>query len=158
MRYRRLMRALLVVVVLFVSSCGAKAKPAAEPETGSRGRMTVTETTVEVIDYVYFEPGSSEVGEDQNATLDAVASTLEQNKGITKVEVQGFADASEADPTALSQARAEAVLASLVSKGTAAERLVAKGYATDTAKLTDDPDQQPKTKRIVGFLILERLD
>jgi len=146
------MRVLLVVALLLVSSCGSKAKPA-EPER--QKRMTVTETTIEVIDFTYFAPDSAEIAADQHDVLAAIVSTLEGNPDITKIEVQGHAEATENDPASLSQARADAVLAYLTSKGIDAGRLVAKGYGTDTVS-TEDPAQAPKTNRMVSYLILER--
>jgi outer membrane protein OmpA-like peptidoglycan-associated protein len=149
------MRAVLVVAVLIVSSCGSKAKPAADPDPEPR-TLTVTETIVEVIDYTFFAPDSAEIAADQTALLDAIASTLEANPEITKVEVQGHADAGERDPAAVSQARADAVVAYLVAKGVDAGRLVAKGYGTDAPLPTEDPAEQATANRAVGYMILER--
>ena len=117
--------------------------------------MTVTETTVEVIDYTHFAPDSAEIAADQTDVLDAIASTLAANPEITKVEVQGHADASERDPAAISQSRADAVVAYLVSKGVEAGRLVAKGYGTAP---TEEPAEQTTANRAVGYLILDRSD
>jgi outer membrane protein OmpA-like peptidoglycan-associated protein len=149
------MRVLLVIAVLSVSSCGSKTKPAEEPE---RRKMTVTDTVIEMIDYTHFAPDSAAIGGDQTAVLDAIASTLEANPDITKVEVRGYADATESDPATISQTRAEAVVAYLVAKGIDAGRLVARGHGTDAAGPMDDEADHATANRVVGYMILERLD
>jgi outer membrane protein OmpA-like peptidoglycan-associated protein len=150
------MRLLLLVAVLMVSSCGSKAKPAEEPEPERKRTVTTTDEVIEVIDYTHFAPDSAEITDGETDVLDAVASTLEGNPDITKVEVQGHADASEQDPAGIAQARADAVVAYLVAKGIAVERLVARGYAADVAMPPEIAADQASANRTVGYLILER--
>jgi outer membrane protein OmpA-like peptidoglycan-associated protein len=154
------MRLVMLIAGLFLASCACQPKPAAAPAVEADPpppkRMVVTETVVEVIDYVNFAPNSAEIVTEEHAGLDAIASTLEENPAITKVEVQGHADASETDPAGIAQARAEAVVAYLVAKGIAADRLVAKGYAADVTMTQDSAADQAAANRSVGYLILER--
>jgi outer membrane protein OmpA-like peptidoglycan-associated protein len=155
------MRIVVLVAVLFLASCACPQKSASEPAVVEEPppppkRIVVTETVVEVIDYTRFAPNSAEIVAEEHVELDAIASTLVETPAITKVEVQGHADASETDPAGIAQARAEAVVAYLVAKGIAADRLVAKGYAADvTVSMGDAPDQA-SANRAVTYLVLER--
>jgi outer membrane protein OmpA-like peptidoglycan-associated protein len=81
---------------------------------------------------VNFATGSSELTDTAQAILDDVAQTLLANPDI-RVEVGGHTDitGSRAVNTRLSQARAESVMAYLVSKGVDAPRLTARGYGPD---------------------------
>jgi OOP family OmpA-OmpF porin len=78
---------------------------------------------------VTFEPGRSTLKPDSYTILDLVATSLIGNPDV-KVEIGGYTDntGSAATNTRLSQARADAVLNYLASKGVAPERMVAKGY------------------------------
>jgi peptidoglycan-associated lipoprotein len=70
------------------------------------------------------------------ATLDKQAAWLQQYPSW-KVKIQGFADdpGSADQNVKLSQQRAEAVRAYLVSKGVSPARLAAKGYGRDPERL-----------------------
>lgn len=85
-------------------------------------------TTV-VLRGVTFEPGRAALRPDSYTILDIVASSLVGNADI-RVEIAGHTDAtgSMATNTRLSQARADAVMAYLASKGVAPNRMTAKGY------------------------------
>ncbi len=146
--------ATVVLTSLLLFACGKKPAPA-EPEQ-KRGRMTVTDTIVEVIDHILFGVDSAELSDDSRQKLDATVATLEGNPDITKVEAQGHADTSDADPAGISQARADAVVAYLVSKGIAPERVVAKGYGTDKAVEPAEGIDPAALQRSVMFMILER--
>jgi OOP family OmpA-OmpF porin len=78
---------------------------------------------------VTFEPGRSTLKPDSYTILDLVATSLLGNPDV-KIEIGGHTDntGSAATNTRLSQARADAVMAYLASKGVAAGRMVAKGY------------------------------
>jgi outer membrane protein OmpA-like peptidoglycan-associated protein len=85
--------------------------------------------TAVVLRGVTFEPGRSALKADSYTILDLVAASLIGNADI-KIEIGGHTDntGAAATNTRLSQARADAVMTYLASKGVAPERMVAKGY------------------------------
>ena len=108
----------------------------------------------------YFAKGSATLDATAKRTLDAQAVWLSANGGWL-VKLQGHADDQsdlEAD-RALSQRRAEAVMAYLVSKGVDPSRLWAKGYARDRL-VRDCPDIECKAqnRRVVSNLRTEKDD
>jgi outer membrane protein OmpA-like peptidoglycan-associated protein len=78
---------------------------------------------------VTFEPGRSTLKPDSYTILDLVATSLLGNPDV-RIEIGGHTDntGSAATNTRLSQARADAVMAYLASKGVAPDRMIAKGY------------------------------
>ena len=82
-----------------------------------------------VLKGVNFETNKAVLLAGSAATLDQVATGLTTHPNV-KVEIQGYTDnvGDAAYNTKLSQSRANAVMAYLVSKGVAADRITAKGY------------------------------
>jgi outer membrane protein OmpA-like peptidoglycan-associated protein/tetratricopeptide (TPR) repeat protein len=81
---------------------------------------------------VFFDTGKSDIRSESNAELDRLVKLLKDVPTL-KVELSGHTDntGSPISNISLSQARAEAVVNYLVSKGIAKTRLVAKGYGSD---------------------------
>lgn len=81
---------------------------------------------------VYFAQDSARLDSVAMATLDSQAAWLARNPNWL-IKLQGFADdsGSEAKMKTLSQQRADAAMAYLVSKGVDARRMWAKGYGND---------------------------
>ena len=84
-----------------------------------------------------------------------VSGILKERDDIRKVEVQGHTDADGDDThnLELSQARAEAVVAYLVKKGIAADRLTAKGYGETKPLVPNDSKANKQKNRRVQFVI-----
>lgn len=82
-------------------------------------------------EYVRFPRGESEPLAESEAVLAEIIAVMQENPQVRLVEVGGHADMNEgtdAETVALSQQRAESVVALLVAGGVDAERLTAKGY------------------------------
>lgn len=103
---------------------------------------------------VFFKAGSAEIDQTAIVTLDKQAAWLNQYPAW-RAKIQGFADdpGSLEAQTALSQKRADAVMAFLVSRGIAANRLTAKGYGRDRL-VRDCPEIECKSvnRRVITNL------
>ncbi len=115
-----------------------------------RGRVVVTDTSIEILDSIYFAKDSDAVQSRSRAIVDAIAATLAGNPDIAKVEIGGHASADEGDVWGLSAHRANAVRDALVAKGIARTRLVVVPYGAT------QPLRDADTTRRVSFQIAER--
>ncbi|MEO8554501.1 MAG: OmpA family protein [Kofleriaceae bacterium] len=129
-------------------------RPAEAPP--ERGRVVVTDTETTILDVVDFAPGTATLRGTSPATLDAVADTMRGNPSIELIEVQSHIRDRGDGPAALelSQQRADAVVAYLVTAGIEPARLTAQGYG-DTQPI--DRATPAKNER-VAFLILKRAE
>jgi outer membrane protein OmpA-like peptidoglycan-associated protein/uncharacterized protein YfaP (DUF2135 family) len=123
-----------------------------------RGRVVVTNTSIEILDNVYFETGSATIKRQSLPILDAVAATLGSNPTIARVEVQGHTDerGDDARNLDLSDRRAAAVRDYLVGKGVEGARLEAKGYGGTQPLDPRHAELAWAKNRRVAFLILRR--
>ena len=87
-----------------------------------------------------------------------VVSVLETHPDIALVQVEGHTDSvgSERLNTALSQARAESVVAYLVAHGVASSRLVARGFGPSRPLASNATRTGREANRRVEFRVLER--
>ena len=90
-----------------------------------RGQVMISESQLRILEAIFFAEGEAEIAASSRPILDAVAATLRGNPQLTRVEVQGHADAREESPWRLSAERAAAVLAALTDRGVEASRLLA---------------------------------
>jgi len=123
-----------------------------------RGRVVVTDTSIEILDMVYFEYDKAIIKKESYPILDAVAATLNGNPAIQLVEVQGHTDerGDDAYNLDLSDRRAHSVRDYLISKGVDEKRLTAQGYG-ETQPLDRGHNEAAWAKnRRVAFLILKR--
>ncbi|WP_425483805.1 OmpA family protein [Hongsoonwoonella zoysiae] len=106
----------------------------------------------------YFAKGSAALDDTAKMTLDSQAEFLKANPNWY-AKIQGFADdpGEEAANVALSQKRADAVMAYLVSKGVAPDRLWAKGYGMERlVRDCDDIECKAQNRRAVTNLREEK--
>jgi len=124
------------------------------------GRVVVTDTDVEILDPVTFEPGKVRFKATSIPALDAVAATLHGNPSIQLVEVQSHTDerGDDAANLRLTQARARVVVEYLIAKGIDAARLDAQGYG-ETQPLDNGHDEAAWAKNArIAFVIVKRVD
>ena len=112
------------------------------------------------LDNIYYNYDKWDIRTDAEPTLTKLAETLAENPSL-KIQLSSHTDCRGKDDynATLSQKRAESAVNFLISKGIAAERLVAKGYGEsqpavvcDCAKCTED---QHQANRRTTFKVLE---
>ena len=91
---------------------------------------------------IHFDNNSAALKASSYPVLDEIVQGMKQQPEL-KVEIQGHTDISgtHAYNMSLSQRRADAVKAYLVSKGIAAERMITKGYGPDRPVATNKTGQ-----------------
>ncbi len=108
---------------------------------------------------VYFGTGKSRIQKRSFALLDNIASVLQAHPEILLVKVEGHADprGSEEFNLKLSHRRAVAVVAYLVRRGVAEDRLIAKEHGETAPERPDAvTDQEHEANRRVQFKIFAR--
>ena len=121
--------------------------------------MVVTTGSIAILDKVYFETNKAKIKAESDTLLKEIAQVLQKNPYIKLVEVAGHTDDQGVDKTnlQLSQARAEAVVNWLVSKGgIEASRLTAKGYGETKPIDTNGTAAGRANNRRVELNILEQ--
>ena len=106
---------------------------------------------------IEFQTGKAVIAKKSFKLLDKAVEVLKEFAG-ERLEISGHTDdaGDRAKNTALSQARAEAVKAYLVSKGVAADRLEAKGYGPDKPVADNKTSAgKAKNRRVEFHLIAE---
>ena len=95
---------------------------------------------------IHFDTGKATIKPDSKALLDQMAQGLKANPAF-RVEVGGHTDnvGDAAANLSLSQARAQAVMAALASRGIAANRMTAKGYG-QTVPVADNRIEEGRGK------------
>jgi OOP family OmpA-OmpF porin len=133
-----------------------------EDEDGcpDRGRVVVTETSIDILDVIEFNYDSAVISDTkQNRDiLGAISATIQGNPSIQLIEIQGHTDeqGDDAYNLSLSDRRANSVMKYLVDKGVDAKRLTAQGYG-ETQPLDKRHNQAAYRKnRRVAFLIIKR--
>jgi outer membrane protein OmpA-like peptidoglycan-associated protein len=109
--------------------------PVAAPAKGAAAAVTAIpsdETRTVELKGVTFDSGSANIRRASLPALDRLAEALKARPDL-RVEIAGHTDSSGSAQLnrALSQRRADAVMAYLVSRGVPAANLVAKGYGSD---------------------------
>jgi outer membrane protein OmpA-like peptidoglycan-associated protein len=122
-----------------------------------RGRVVVSETNIEILDYIYFRRGSAELRPEQMPIVEAIAATLSGNPDIQVIEIQGHASNDESSVWDLSGQRASAVKRELESRGVST-RLVARPYGATQPIDQRSTEQAHAKNRRAAFLILQRRD
>ena len=123
-----------------------------------RGRVVVTETTIEILDVIYFDYNKDTIQSRSFPILDAIAATMQGNPSIQLIEIQGHTDerGDDAYNLELSDRRAKSVMKYLVDKGVDQKRLTAQGYG-ETQPLDRAHNEKAWSKnRRVAFLIVKR--
>ncbi len=109
-----------------------------------------------VLKNIFFESGSSELSPSSYPELSRLTGLLKKYPDL-KVEISGHTDdiGNEETNQLLSEKRAKAVVAYLVSQGVSSRQLVAKGYGSQNPLGGNDTEEGRKLNRRTEFRILE---
>ncbi len=134
---------------------GAKPPP---PPPAQTPRVDLRDNKIVIAEKVQFEVAKATIKEVSHGLLDEVADLIKKNPQVKKIGIEGHASA-EGGTTLnlpLSDQRANAVLAYLVSKGVSRAILSARGFG-DTKPLADNSTDEGREKnRRVEFNVLEQ--
>jgi outer membrane protein OmpA-like peptidoglycan-associated protein len=118
-------------------------------------QATVKAEKIEIADSVYFETAKAVIKTESHSLLQDVAAILNTHPEITKLRIEGHTDSRGNDATnkVLSQERADAVKAYLVSQGVEASRLETVGYGEEKPLDTAENKAAWAKNRRVDFFI-----
>lgn len=104
---------------------------------------------------ITFQTGAAELTPESDTTITAIAELLTENPTV-RVEIGGHTDSDGVpeENEILSQARADAVAASLVTKGIQADRLVAVGFGDTQPVASNETGEGKAQNRRIEFLLL----
>ncbi len=119
--------------------------------------VTLTKEKIVILDKVFFDTGKATIQSKSNFLLDQVATIVRTHREIAKVRIEGHTDDQGADDTnmTLSQERADAVRAYLVSKGIDMARLDAVGYGESRPSAEGKTSSAREQNRRVEFVIAQ---
>jgi len=107
------------------------------------------------VDDIYFEHSSADLKIDSEPVLDRLSNLLKDRPEI-RIEIHGHTD-DTGTPTqnqALSEARARAVIVSLIVRGISAERLSSKGFGESKPVVTNKTEAGRSQNRRVEIKII----
>ncbi|MBI5507906.1 MAG: OmpA family protein [Deltaproteobacteria bacterium] len=119
--------------------------------------VKLTREKIEIKEAVYFDTNSDVIQARSFGLLDQVAAVLQNHAEIPKVRVEGHTDdRGAADYNLdLSQRRAASVMAYLVGKGIAAQRLEAAGFGVTRPIESNKTSRGRERNRRVEFVLVE---
>jgi len=132
--------------------------PEPEPEPEPPPRVELKEDRIEIHEKVQFEYNSAKILEVSHSLLNEVADVIKKTPRIKKIQVEGHASSDGADEynLKLSDRRAKAVRAYLITQGVSKDALVAKGFG-ETKPIADNNTEEGREKnRRVEFNIIEQ--
>jgi outer membrane protein OmpA-like peptidoglycan-associated protein len=116
----------------------------------------ITDSSIEILDRVYFKTNKAVIEKRSYPLLDNVAAVIVAHTEVGRVRVEGHTD-NRGRPrwnTTLSQSRAESVVDYLVRKGVPRARLEAKGFGP-SAPIADNGTEEGRAKnRRVEFKLV----
>jgi outer membrane protein OmpA-like peptidoglycan-associated protein len=109
-----------------------------------------------VLNNVFYDFDKATLRPESSTELDALVQLLKDNEKL-RIELGSHTDDKGADDynLKLSDARAASVVAYLVGKGIAQDRLVAKGYGESTPVASNETDEGRQQNRRTEFKVLE---
>lgn len=135
------------------TSPSPSATPTPSPSPAPATEDQVQEQLV-AIPTITFVTNSADLTSEGRATVQQAAAVLLANPQV-KVTIEGHTDSvgTEEANLALSQARAHAVLSTLVELGVTADRLTAQGFGETRPTVPDTTPENQATNRRVDFIV-----
>ena len=118
--------------------------------------VVITKDQLKILDQVYFKTNSAALDKKSNKLLDNMAFVLKAHPEILKVRIEGHTDdvGDDAKNLALSQSRAESVVAYLVKAGVEAARFEAVGFGETKALVEGKTKKARAANRRVEFNVV----
>src|SRR5690554_723173 len=145
-----------------VDECPTEAGPA-DNNGWPIKRVVVTVKSIKISEKVFFALAKADIKKESFDLLDEIATVINDNPRIKKIEIQGHTDSSgrASFNDKLSEERAKSVHDYLVNKGVDAERLTYKGYGSNqplvpVAEGEKESSEVAAQNRRVEFIILEQ--
>ncbi len=131
----------------------AKTLPAAGPL--DLGQCQTALSGIVAKETIKFDAGSAKVSKASEALIAKIGATLARCPSGISVEVSGHTDTTgdAAKNKALSQTRADAVVALLKKKGATADQLTAVGYGSEKPLAVNDSDAGKAANRRIDFAV-----
>jgi OmpA-OmpF porin, OOP family len=143
-----------------LDNCPQQKGPASNHGCPASDRQVVAlhDDRIEILDKVYFTPGTTRIQPRSTRLLNQVANVLNTHPELLKVEVEGHTDdrGSAAMNTRLSLARAKAVVHALMRRGVSPTRLVSKGAGPSRPVADNRTSRGRERNRRVEFRVIER--
>jgi len=131
--------------------------PPPPPKVEVVKHVQVKDDHIVIDEKIQFEVNKSNILAASNGLLDEIASTMKEHAEIKKVEIQGHASSEGGAELnkKLSDARAKAVMAALVTRGIPEAALTAKGYGIEKPLGDNKTEEGREKNRRVEFLITD---
>ena len=133
-----------------------------EDEDGcpDKGSVIIQDNNIVILDKIKFKTNSAEILPESNKILDAVATTINHHPEFELMEIAGHADERSSDQynLRLTQDRVNSVLAALVQRGVAREKVRSKGYGEYCPEDNAHDESAWEKNRRVEFKIVKTKD
>jgi len=141
-----------------LDNCPDEPGPVKNRGCKEKQQVSIAGDKLVILDKVFFDTNKSTIQKRSLPLLRQVARVLSGQPRITKLRVEGHTDSQGDDGKnmTLSQARAEAVRAFLISEGIAPERLDSQGYGEEKPISTNASAKGRADNRRVEFVIVEQ--
>lgn len=120
-------------------------------------KAVLYEDRIEILEQVFFEPGSTTIKEESYELLDQVATILKATPEVVRMRIEGHTDSRGDDDSnlLLSSDRADAVMDYLVSQGVGSARLKAVGMGERDPIDPRETEEAWELNRRVEFIVEE---
>jgi outer membrane protein OmpA-like peptidoglycan-associated protein len=124
-------------------------------------RVKVENSHITITEKIQFADAKSDILPASNSLLDEIASVIKAHTEIKKIRVEGHtsSEGKAAANQKLSDERAKAVVAALVTRGVDKSILTAKGFgSSQLLEKPDDTEEKKEKNRRVDFVITDPKD